>query len=414
MKNLLTIVFVIIISNLFSQNDTLNKQFNSSIVKLFIDCDICDLDYIKEEMSFVSYVRDPKVANIQIIINDQNTGNGGKEYSLFFIGLDGFEFLNDIQKFTSNPDDTEAEIREGLLKVMKLGLMRYLARTPLAEKFEITYKTEDTVKDSIIDKWRNWVFNINLNGYFNGEESYSSYYYNGNISIGKVTEKQKLNFNYYYNQNIRKFIVDGDTILGSTFSEDFSNLYVKSINKHWSAGSIIDIFSSTYRNIRIKALLAPAVEYNLFPYSESNSRQLRFLYSFRYSYSQYYDSTIYNKIEESLLSQNLEIALKVKRKWGSVSTAVSASNYFHDFSKNSLNLWTELSVRLFKGFSVTLSGSTSLINDQLFLPKTEPTYEEMLLQLRQSKTGYSYYISAGISYTFGSIYSNIVNPRFGE
>jgi len=414
LKNIFLFFIFFICSNLFAQNDTLNKTFNSTNVKIFIDCDFCDLDFIKEEMSFVSYVRDPKVANIQLIINEQPTGSGGKEYSLFFIGLDGFEYLNDIQKYTSKPDDTESEIRVGLLKIMKLGLMRYLARTPLADKFEITFVKEAAVTDSIIDKWKNWVFNIDLNGYFSGEESYSSYYYNGNISIGKVTEKQKLNFNYFYNQNIRKFIVDGDTILGSTFTQDFSCLYVKSLNNHWSAGSIIDIYSSTYRNTKIKALFAPAVEYNLFPYSESNSRQLRFLYSFRYSYSQYSDSTIFDKINESLLSQNLELALNVKRKWGSISTALSASNYFHDFTKNSLNLWTELSIRLFKGFSVTLSGNTSLINDQLFLPKAEPTYEEMLLQLRQTQTGYSYYISLGLSYTFGSIYSNIVNPRFGD
>ena len=365
-------------------------------------------------MSFVNYVRDPKVANIQLIINEQNTGSGGKEYSLFFIGLDGFEYINDIQKYTSNSDDTESEIRTGLLKIMKLGLMRYLAKTPLAEKFEISFIQEAQKVDEIIDKWKNWVFNINLNGYFSGEESYKSNYYNGNVSIGKITEKKKINFNYYFNQNINKFDFGDNSISGYTLSQDFSNMYVKSINNHWSAGSIIDIFSSTYRNTKLRALLAPAIEYNLFPYSESNNRQLRFLYSFRYSYVQYNDTTKLNKVNESLLSQNLEIALKVKRKWGSISTAINASNYIHDFSKNSLNLWTELSVRLFKGFSVNISGNASLINDQLFLQKTEPTYEERLLQLRQTETGYSYYISTGLSYTFGSIYSNIVNPRFGD
>lgn len=414
MKNLLTIVFLFVISNLFSQNDTLNKQFNSSIVKIFIDCDVCDLDYIKEEMSFVSYVRDPKVANIQIIINDQNTGNGGKEYSLFFIGLDGFEFLNDIQKFTSNPDDTEAEIREGLLKVMKLGLMRYLARTPLADKFEITYKTEDTVKDSIIDKWRNWVFNINLNGYFNGEESHKSNYYNGNISINKVTEKQKINFGYYFNYNLNKFKIDTLIIKSSTLSQDLNFLYVKSLGAHWSVGTIYDTYSSSFRNTRIRTTIAPALEYNLFPYNESNSRQLRFLYSVKYNYVEYNDTTIFNKLNETLFGHNLEIALKLKRKWGSVTTSVSASNYFHDFSKNSLNLWTQISVRLFKGFSVVLNGSSSLIHDQLYLQKSNASNEDILLQQRQIATQYSYYISAGISYTFGSIYSNIVNPRFGE
>ena len=37
----------------------------------------------------------------------------------------------------------------------------------------------------------------------------------------------------------------------------------------------------------------------------------------------------------------------------------------------------------------------------------------MLLQRRQLETSYRYFASAGLSYTFGSIYNNIVNPRFG-
>ena len=414
MKSLLAIVFIFIISNLFAQNDTLNKQFNSTNVKIFIDCNICDLDFIKEEMSFVSYVRDPKVANIQVIINYQTTGNGGKEYSLFFIGLDGFEYLNDIQKFTSNPDDTESEIRVGLLKTMKLGLMRYLARTPLADKFEITFVKEDAVVDSIIDKWKNWVFNINISGYFSGEEAHKSNYYYGNASIGKVTEKQKITIGYYFNYSLNKFNVDDSIINSVTKSQDFNLLYVKSLGKHWSAGSIFDTYSSSYRNTKIHTSIAPALEYNLFPYLESNSRQLRFLYSLKYNYVEYIDTTIFNKLSESLFNQNLEIALKLKRKWGSVTTSLSASNYFHDFSKNSLNLWTELSVRLFKGFSVNLTGSSSLIHDQLYLQKSDASNEDILLQQRQIATQYSYWISAGISYTFGSIYSNIVNPRFGE
>ncbi len=28
--------------------------------------------------------------------------------------------------------------------------------------------------------------------------------------------------------------------------------------------------------------------------------------------------------------------------------------------------------------------------------------------------GYSYFFMFGLSYTFGSIYSNVVNPRFGS
>jgi hypothetical protein len=40
--------------------------------------------------------------------------------------------------------------------------------------------------------------------------------------------------------------------------------------------------------------------------------------------------------------------------------------------------------------------------------------EEVLLQRRQLETGYSYFFSVGLSYTFGSIFTNVVNPRFGS
>jgi hypothetical protein len=39
--------------------------------------------------------------------------------------------------------------------------------------------------------------------------------------------------------------------------------------------------------------------------------------------------------------------------------------------------------------------------------------EVILLRQRQLLTGYQYYFNFGISYSFGSLFNNIVNPRFG-
>jgi len=186
------------------------------------------------------------------------------------------------------------------------------------------------------------------------------------------------------------------------------------MGKHWSAGYISQASSSTYQNIKAKFSLHPALEYDLFPYSESTSKQLRFLYSAGLNYYQYFDTTIFLKTEETHLNQNLEVSLSVIKKWGSVSTALSWTNLFADFSKNNFNIWTELSVRVFKGFSINLSGNVSLIHDQFYLPKTDATGEEILLQQRQLATAFYYYGRVGISYTFGSMYNNIVNPRFGN
>ncbi len=152
----------------------------------------------------------------------------------------------------------------------------------------------------------------------------------------------------------------------------------------------------------------------MYRYAESTRRQLRFLYRVGYNFSRYEEETIYDKTSEILLNEELSITLDVKQPWGSLQINLEGSNYFHDFNKNRLDLFSELSLRLFKGVSLRLFGRASRIHDQLSLPKSGASAEEILLQRRQLATQYSYFGSIGLSYTFGSIYNNVVNPRFGN
>jgi hypothetical protein len=172
--------------------------------------------------------------------------------------------------------------------------------------------------------------------------------------------------------------------------------------------------SSTFQNIRSKIDAAPAIEYDLFPYSEATKRQLRFLYRVGFSLARYREETIYDKTRQNLLQEHLEVVLEFKKKWGTISTSFEASNYLHDFRKNQLELNGEISVRVFKGLSFNMHGGGARIHDQIFLPKGGATLEEVLLQRRQLRTNYDYFLSVGFSYTFGSIFSNVVNPRFGS
>ena len=158
----------------------------------------------------------------------------------------------------------------------------------------------------------------------------------------------------------------------------------------------------------------PAIEYDLFPYSESTRRQLRILYAAGYNYVNYMDSTIYNKIKESLWMHSISATYEVVQKWGSVDVSLSYSNYFHDWSKNNLSLNGYLNLRIAKGLSVTLGGGASLIHDQLGLVKADLSTDEILLQRKELATQYQYFTSFGFTYTFGSIYNNVVNPRFGN
>jgi hypothetical protein len=103
----------------------------------------------------------------------------------------------------------------------------------------------------------------------------------------------------------------------------------------------------------------------------------------------------------------------VKKRWGTASASMEGSHYFHNFKRNRIRLSGELSLRLIKGLDFNIYGRYSRIRDQLSLPRGELSLEEVLLQQKQLATGYTYSISVGLSYTFGSLKSKIVNPRFG-
>jgi len=120
--------------------------------------------------------------------------------------------------------------------------------------------------------------------------------------------------------------------------------------------------------------------------------------------------TKYTKI---LFDESLSSTFELKEKWGSASITLEGSHYFHDLSKNRLRFHSDLTFRLFEGFSLLLHGNISRIHDQLSLPKEGATEDEILLHQRQLATQYDYFASVGLRYTFGSIYSNVVNPRFG-
>ena len=184
-------------------------------------------------------------------------------------------------------------------------------------------------------------------------------------------------------------------------------------SQKFSYGAFADVSSSTFRNIDLSAALYTGFEYNFFPYSESSRHMLRVNYGVGAKQNDYTETTIFDKDEELLFQQRLSLRFKLIQEWGNVGTSIHASSYLHDFDLNNVSINSNVRVRIVKGLSVNLRGGFSFIHDQVTLPKGEATLEETLLQQRQISTQFSYHGSVGLSYTFGSIYNNIVNPRFG-
>ncbi len=392
--------------------DTSMVTYRKDALKVFLDCPFCDDDYIRREISFVNYVRDRKVADVHIMVTSQQTGSGGREYMMHFLGQNSYTRLSDTLAYVSKTDNTWDETRSGQVETMKMGLMPFVSKTPLSKFIKISYKPP--VKEEVVeDKWNQWVFETRLSGILDGQKSYNYDRISGSFSASRVTPEWKIDFDLYYRISNDEFDT-GDTIITSfTKSKSFDGLIVKSLGEHWSVGGRFDISSSTYRNYKLKGLVYPGIEFNLFPYSESTRKQLLILYSLGYSYNSYQDSTIYNKIEENLFGHSLSVAMEFTQKWGSINTSIDWNNYFHDWSKNNLSSFVSLSLRVAKGLQIGIGGGASIIHDQLSLVIGGASPEEILLRRKELETSYQYFTHFSVSYTFGSIYNNVVNPRFG-
>ena len=415
MKKLLLIpLFLLLVFSIHAQEqEEPSDSLRKNAVRLFIDCEYCDMNHIRREIPYVNYVRDIKEAQLYLRETRQSTGSGGSEYSFFFTGQKEFEGLTDTLVYTTRPDDTRDFTRDGRCDMMKMGLMRYVARTPIFKEVSIRHMGKGKVEE-VSDKWDNWVFELETRPRFESEESLKEFSFWNSFKANKITPDWKIEIGFDHRLTRTKYIYDDSTYISDKTQVQFENLIVKSLGEHWSVGAKVELLTSTFNNAKFNADIFPTIEYNLFPYSESTHRQLRFSYGIGASLNQYNDTTIYGKIEENLGQQQLKVAYQVQEKWGSVNISLEGSNYLHDFSKNRLELDGTISIRIIKGLSFSVRGRVARIHDQLSLVGEELSEADILLQLQEMASAYNIDGSLGLTYTFGSIFNNIVNPRFGN
>jgi len=398
------------------------SQSNQLLIKegaptVYIDCGLCDMNYIKEQVSIVNFVRDRKEADVHVLSTSQTTGSGGTDYTLYFIGQNNFAALNDTIKYTTNQTDTDDISRAKLVKALKMGIVRYVARTKVSDQMDISFTKPEQKAEIQEDDWDFWFFRTSMSGYFNGDQNYSYLNLNSSITASRTTENTKLSFQIssYYNEN-RYNYDDGTTItkiLNVSRNQNFNASLIKSIDNNWSWGIWGGVSSSIYSNIRFSAYAAPGIEFNVFPYSVSNERQLRINYKLTHTFNRYDEETWYFKTAEDLWSHTLDITLSLIRPWGSISINSYGMNYLHDFNLYELGMSGTVSLNLIKGLSLNFYGGYSKIADQVSLRREGASLEDVLTQRRQLETNYNFWGGFGISYSFGSIYNNIVNPRFG-
>jgi hypothetical protein len=248
-----------------------------------------------------------------------------------------------------------------------------------------------------------------------GEESSRALDLGAEIAADRITDDWKITFGAEIEHRREDFDLDEDEPLRAERSErDFDGLVARSLNDHWSVGGRTNVESSTFENIAIRAFIAPAIEFNLFPYSQYTRRQLRLGYAIGPYYARYREETLLFRTSDRMMQQEALVTIDQREPWGSLQAELEYSTFLPDASLYRIQLEGEVEVRIARGLSLSVEGSTSRLRDQISIPRRGVTAEEVLLRLRRLRSGYEYSLQMGLTYTFGSIFNTIVNPRFGN
>ena len=192
-----------------------------------------------------------------------------------------------------------------------------------------------------------------------------------------------------------------------------NGLVVKSLTDHWSLGGKAGASRSTFLNQKLAARVAPGVEYNVFPYNQSTARSLTLQWTAGIDHYVYDELTIYGKTEETKWDETFLAQLNLRQPFGSVGLTAEVAHFFDDPSLNRFGFNADTEFRISRGLTLRLDGNYQLVHDQLYLKRGEASNEEIIARQQQLATSYRYFVSVGITYRFGSINNNVVNPRFG-
>lgn len=389
-------------------------------VRVYLDCGDCFAGYLRNEITFVDFVRQAQDADVHLLSRSQSTGGGGRETILRFVGRGRFAGHDHDLRAVTIASDTENTRREVIFRTVIVGLLDYVAHDGIPPGVDLSISTEPAAiaTGPTDDPWNHWVFSLRGETWYDRDERQSDRTVRLNYSADRITEDWKITIGGRINENLETFVLDegepDERTLEVTRTDRNINTFVaKNLGPHWSLGGRARLASSTFDNNAFTASLTPAIEFSVFPYSEYASRQIRVGYEAGFEHVRYNEVTVLDTLEENLGRHEVSLRVEQRQVWGSIFSGFEFQQYLHDLSKYRLEVSGSASVRLARGLSVNFSGEASRVRDQISLPRRGATPEEVLLSLRQLQSGYDVGFRVGLTYSFGSLFNNIVNPRFG-
>jgi len=222
---------------------------------------------------------------------------------------------------------------------------------------------------------------------------------------------------------VRTIEFNGEKTRFTNSNSGFYTNIVSSINKHWSLGGFGSVSHSTYSNYDVQWMLHPAIEYSFFPYKDAVKKSITLFYRIGPSYNNYIDSGYYDIPEHWLFQQSLSLNAGFIQKWGNFNMNASWDNFLNPFnldsvkikgrSINTFSIGGNIEIRIVKGLSVSISSYANFTKGIYpNIPRKFFSRDDLLTNTRQYPTAKGLFTYFGINYRFGSIYNNVVNPRF--
>lgn len=389
---------------------------------VFLDCNtrFCDSSFFRTEITFVNWVRDRTLSQVHLIVTSVETGGGGREFALDFVGEDDLAGIDDRLTFTSGTTDTEAEILDGLTRVMAAGLVRYAALTGRAGDVVISSAAPDddptarlVSADEVNDPWDFWVFEIGGDFDVEGEETETEQQYSGSVEARRTTEtwKVELEFDGSFRRNeIERS--DGTIRIDERTEWEADLLVVRALGERWSGGLTGGVGASTRNNQDLGAEVATALEYSFYPYPEAPRRSLTARYRIGLRYFDWEEETVFLQTAETRPQHSLEFAFFQRQPWGESRISLDGSQYLHDVGLWSASLDGYLQFRILRGLNLNVGGEVRWVEDQLFISREGLSDEDIFLGRFARPTDFAYEFRVGLSFEFGSIFNNVVNNRF--
>ena len=380
-------------------------------IKVFLSCR-CDDDFLKQNTLFFDYVRDMSLSDIEVFVFEITNASGGRNYTFNFNGKNNFINKENQINAVIPQNISLNKSREILLNTYKLGMASFLSNTDYQNEIDVNFTNEKIITDQKkLDTWKNWVFEVYGSFNFENEKSINEEEFNLGFDIDRVTEIWRVRSDFEFDRSIKFFSGGEQNYSSERESLYFSGSLVRSISNHFSTGFFSSYRQDTFRNYKSSINISPAVEYNFIPYNEVLTREVTLAYKLGYNIYNYIDETIYEFIDQKMFNHSLTLNLRFREKWGSIYSYLVASQFLDLPEQNRLSINNNINLRIVRGLSLRISAYFRFIRDQINLPKGEASVEDLLLRQRQISTNYQNRISMGLSYTFGSIFNNIVNNR---